>query len=65
MNFSFKGGWRTSIRSGGDFMKFRIMPGGAKQNNSDFMNKIEAKDLILPPFPPSNIWLSSLGFLFF
>ena len=28
-------------------MKFRIMPGGAKQNNSDFMNKIEAKDLIL------------------
>ena len=38
------------------------MPGGAKQNNSDFMNKIEAKDLILPLFPPSNIWLSLLVF---
>ena len=37
----------------------------ALQCNSDFMNKIEAKDLILPPFPPSNIWLSFLDFFFF
>ena len=39
-------------------MKLRIKPG-----NSDFMNKIEANDLIFPPFPPSNTLLPLLAFL--
>ena len=40
-------------------MKFRIMPGvqSALQGNSDFMNKIEANGLILPPFSPNLIIL--------
>ena len=48
-------------------MKFRIIPGeqSTLQGNSGFINKIEASDLILPPFTPSNIWLSFLAFSVF
>ena len=40
-------------------MKFRITPGvqNALQGKSDFMNKIEAKDLILPPSSPNRPWI--------
>ena len=40
-------------------MKFRITPGvqNALQGKSDFMNKIEAKDLILPPSSPNRLWI--------
>ena len=40
-------------------MKFRIRPGvqSALQDNSEFMTKIEANDLILPPSTPNLIIL--------
>ena len=47
-------------------MKLRIVQGPRRgpQCNPDFMNKIEANDLICPPSPPSTLLFSSYLLLF-